>query len=60
MPLAFHGNPLILWLLWQLQGPTDLQWENACHQWHFGFDQIFLKLADKVDMDESENKFETG
>ena len=46
MPLVrYQWKP---WLLWHPQGPTDLQWETACHHHNsFSFDQMFLKLADK-------------
>ena len=50
-------------LLWQPQGPIDLQEENACYQhnsFSFDVDRIFLKLADKVDMDEIWDEFKTG
>ena len=36
-----------------------LQWENGCHHYNsFSFDQMFLKLTNKVDMDEISVKFE--
>ena len=42
-----------MFLLWQPLGAIDLQWENACYVHNsFSFDRIFLKLADKEDMDE--------
>ena len=48
-----------LWLLWQPQGSIDLQWENVClHHNSFSFDRMFLKLADKMDMDEISDKIE--
>ena len=41
------------------QDPMDLQLENSClHHNSFGFNRIFLKLADKVDMDKILNEFE--
>ena len=41
------------WLLWQPQGPTDLQWKSACHHHNFSDpDQMLLKLGDDVGMDE--------
>ena len=47
------------WLLWQPQGSIDLQWENACHYHNcFSFGWMFLKLADKVNMDKISDKFE--
>ena len=50
---------LVAMPVWQPQGSIDLQWKNACHHHNsFSFDQMFLKLADKVDMDEILNKFE--
>ena len=42
---------------WQPQGPIGLQWVNACYHYiSFSFDMTFLKLTDKVDMDESSDK----
>ena len=39
--------------------PIDLQWEYACHHHNsFSFDQMFLKLADKMGMDEILNRLE--
>ena len=52
--MEIHEN-----LGWQPQGSIDLQWENVCHHHNsFSFNQMFLKLADKVDMDEISIKFE--
>ena len=53
---AFPGNPLKAlvapWLLWQPQGPIDLQWENVCHHHNsLSFNRMFLKLTDKVGKD---------
>ena len=45
-------------MLWPPQDSIDLQWENACHQHNsFNFDRIFLKLADKMDVDEISDGF---
>ena len=48
---------LLPFLLWQPQGPIDLQWENFYHDHNsFSFDRMFLKFAEKLDMDEISNK----
>ena len=47
-----------LWLLWQPKCPIHLQRENACHHNSFSFYRIFLKIADKIDMDEISKEFE--
>ena len=40
------------WLLWQPQGPIDLQLVNDYHHYNsFSFNQMFLKLANNMDMD---------
>ena len=40
---------------------VDLQWKNFGHQHNsFIFDQISLKLADKVDIDEVSDKLENS
>ena len=61
--LNHFSSPLAgLSMLWQPQGPIDVQCENACHQHQhnsFSFDQMFQKLAFKVDMDKTLDKSKT-
>ena len=39
--------------------PKTYDWKNVCHHHSsFSFDLMFLKLSDKVDMDEISEKFE--
>ena len=47
-------------LFMKIPGTIDLQWENVCHHYNsFSFDRMFLKLTDKLGMDEISDKFET-
>ena len=50
-----------LWLLWQLIGPIDLQWEDAFEQRSFFiFCWIFMKLADNNNVHKISDEFENG
>ena len=60
--LAHRGRTLMKTLVAMAtvrsQRPIDLQWENACHHNNsFSFVQKFLKLADKLDLDEISDEF---